>query len=543
MGAASYNTDLTDLVADSATVNDWSALGGGSKAMNVETDYFLEGTRCISKNAWAGADKGMMEDSTLASLTAASGKAVYTWVTHATPGSLAVKSSGGISICLGSSASVFNEYQYAGSDTIDYGAPWICAVVDPDEATQSSGTVTTANMDSYGARANLPVGGPTKGAPFGIDEIRYGRSIEINDGVGAAADFTALALQNDSITNRWGQFQRTPGSAVNFTQQCRLEFGDTTNTTACLFTDSNKNITIPDLEHVATDFIEYDVTQASTVNLTNIAITATSGANTKGNWVTTSATAVTFTGCVFTNMGTFGLSSAYTVLNSTFRSCDSVTQNGATLTGTIFDTSTTATGALIADDLDIVTGCTFNSTASTGYHAVDLGTISATATVAWDNKLNSVASEWTGSAGTTVGSNVDLNAAIDVNVASGQTLTIATTSASTIPTVQNSGSGTVIITANTVVVSVTVRDNDSGSLLSLAHVQLFKTSDYSTVVLSGATSGTGIVQDPAYNYTSDEDVEGWVRQMDIVGTDYVATNISGTITSSGLALAVRLNPI
>jgi hypothetical protein len=361
MAAASYNTDLTDLVADSAATGNWAALGGGASALNIETDYFIQGTRCVTKNAWAGADKGMVEDTTVATLTAASGKAVYTWVTHATPGSLAVKASGGIAICLGSASNALNQYNYAGSDTIDYGAPWICAVVNPDAGTQDSGTVTTANMDTYGARANLPTTGPTKGAPFGIDEIRYGRTIEINDGVGAAANFTDLAIQNDSINNRWGQFQRTPGSAVNFTMQCRLEFGDTTNTTACTFDDSNKNITINNLEHTGTDFIEIDVTQASTVTLTNIGFTATSGANTKGNWVTTSATAVDLTGCVFTNMGTFGLSSAYTLDSCTFRGCGQVTENSATSDGCTFDSPVLAanTAVLVTDDLANCTGASY----------------------------------------------------------------------------------------------------------------------------------------------------------------------------------------
>ena len=49
MGAASYNTDLTDLVADSAATGNWAALGGGSSALNIETDYFIEGTRFTQK--------------------------------------------------------------------------------------------------------------------------------------------------------------------------------------------------------------------------------------------------------------------------------------------------------------------------------------------------------------------------------------------------------------------------------------------------------------------------------------------------------------
>lgn len=332
MANATYRTDLVDKVADSASTGNWSALGGGASGLNVETDYYIQGTRCISKNAWAGAEKGMIEDATLNTLSAGSGNAVYMWITHHTPGSLAVKASGGIQILLGSAANTYNSYYYAGSDTIDYGAPWICAVVDPDQGTQASGTVTTANIDCYGGIANLPTGGPTKGSPFGIDEIRYGRSIFVRDGVGGTAgSFTNIAVDNDNINNRWGQFQRTPGSATNFTMQCRLEFGDTTNTQSCIFTDSNKNITINDLEHVASSFIEFDVTQGSTVSLTSCNFAAASGANTRGNWVTTNATSVTIDSCSFANMGTFSFSSAVTVIDSVFRNCDTISPNAASI--------------------------------------------------------------------------------------------------------------------------------------------------------------------------------------------------------------------
>lgn len=502
MAAASYNTDLTDLVADSATTSNWAALGGGASGLNIETDYFIEGTRCVSKNAWAGAEKGMVEDTTVNTLTALSGNGVYMWVTHLTPGSLAAKASGGIAIQMGSASNTLNKYNYAGSDTIDYGAPWICAVVDPDEATQTSGTVTTANIDTYGATANLPSGGPTKGAPFGIDEIRYGRSIEINDGVGAAANFTDLAVQNDSINNRWGQFQRTPGSATNFTMQCRLEFGDTTNTVACEFEDSSKNITINNLEHVATDFIEFDVTQGSDVTLSSCGFTATAAANTRGNWVTTSAGTVVITSCSFSNMGTFGLSSGYTITGSTFRGCDLITQNAATITGSTIATST-ATSALLIDDASKITSNTFEGDGTTTPgHAVDLGTVSggtsgAPITINWSNSLDNGATNqttWEGSTqGQTLGTQGTANDAITVNVTSGSFCKIAVGAGATIPTVQNTGTGTLEITANEVTLTVTVVDIDTGSPLEGAMVYVTNTGAVATYINKVETNASGQV--------------------------------------------------
>lgn len=502
MAAASYNTDLTDLVADSSATGNWAALGGGASGLNIETDYFIEGTRCVSKNAWAGAAKGMVEDTTNNLLTALSGNAVYTWITHLTPGSLAVKSSGGIDIALGSASNTLNLYHYAGSDTIDYGAPWICAVVDPDQGTQASGTVTTANIDTYGGQANLPTTGPTKGAPLGIDEIRYGRSIEINDGVGASANFTDLAVQNDTLTNRWGQFQRTPGSAKNFTQQCRLEFGDTTNTTACEFSDSDKNITIADLEHVSTSFIEYDVTQGSAVTLTNINLDATAGANTRGNWVTTSAGTIVFNNVNFTNFGTSGYSSTYTINGGTYRGTDLVTANGATFNGTTFAASTSTSSLLLSATSSIVI-CNFDGdeTATPG-HAVDLGTRTGGSsgtplTLSWGSILDNGATNqaiWEGAAQVpTLGTQGTVNSAITVNVPSGSFLKISVSGSGTVPTVQNTGTGSLEITANEVTLSITAIDQDTALAVEGASVYMkLILGDGAAVVANGETDASGV---------------------------------------------------
>jgi hypothetical protein len=448
MAAASYNTDLTDLLSNpdtGETTANWAAIGGGASGLAVETDYFVQGTNCVSKAAWAGAAKGMIEDTTNTTLSSGSGNAVYMWVTHLTPASLGTKAQGGIRVLLGSATNTYNEYYYAGSDTIDYGAPWICAVVDPDNATANSGSVTTATMDCYGAIANLPTTGPTKGAPFGIDATRYGRSIEINDGAGAPANFTDMASANDAVSARWGQFQRTPGSTVNFTMQCRIEFGDTTNTTACTFSDSNKNVTINDLEFVATDFIEFDVTQGSTVSLDSCSFVATSGGNTRGNWVTTSATSVDLTSCTFANMGTFGFDSAYTVTNCTFRGCDQITLGSGSMSNCNVTNATVASGeaAVITSDLDNFSGGSITTT-GTG-HAIELTTASD---ASWTTSTSGYRAGTTGEPITpfVVGSTANGNETVFISATSG-TFNIAVSGVDTPSVAVPSGfSGTINIT-------------------------------------------------------------------------------------------------
>lgn len=92
----------------------------------------------------------------------------------------------------------------------------------------------------------------------------------------------------------------------------------------------------------------------------------------------------------------------------------------------------------------------------------------------------------------------------------------------------------------TVTVQVTVLDDDTGLAIEFAHVQIFE-SDFTTVVLSGATNASGVVS-ASYSYTTDEVITGWARNVDFVANDYEPVDISGTITSTGLILTVRLIP-
>ena len=83
------------------------------------------------------------------------------------------------------------------------------------------------------------------------------------------------------------------------------------------------------------------------------------------------------------------------------------------------------------DNLDIVTGYTFNSS-GTG-HAVDLGTISTTHTVGWSNID-------TGHTAASSG-----NETIVVSVDSGITLTVAVADGASTPSIYNTGLGTVLV--------------------------------------------------------------------------------------------------
>jgi hypothetical protein len=94
----------------------------------------------------------------------------------------------------------------------------------------------------------------------------------------------------------------------------------------------------------------------------------------------------------------------------------------------------------------------------------------------------------------------------------------------------------------TVPVDVTVLDDSTGlPIANTGRVHLVRT-DTKAVIMSSSTNASGVASID-YSYISDVAVQGWVRQMDLVGTDYIPKDIAGTISSQGLSLTVRLSEL
>jgi hypothetical protein len=137
---------------------------------------------------------------------------------------------------------------------------------------------------------------------------------------------------------------------------------------------------------------------------------------------------------------------------------------------------------------------------------------------------NSSATGYSGSNGATG------NETILVNVATGIVLTI--NDEGTGLTYNNTGAGTVSIVTNSVTVRVIAQTGDA-TVIENTRVLLKKVVG-GAVVLSGVTNASGIIEDTAYTYTTDEAVEGWARKSS-VSPYYKQGPISGTITSTGFS--------
>ena len=365
--------------------------------------------------------------------------------------------------------------------------------------------------------------------------------------------FTDLTDADDSTT-RYGILQP---EGVGFSLSGELHFGLATST--IYIQDLNKTINCRDLPVAAgADNFFKIIGVDGTTGVTNIDLQGFTWQGVVGKEFEFNMSALgagdagNFDSSRFISGGTLTFGAQSTVDGATFALCITVVPNGITVNDptfinskavtltnasdeiiggqTILHDTLTSVAFVTTDDFDKITGHDFDNTAGVGW-AVDLGVIAATRADDCD------ANSFTGYSTTVNG-----NKAVKVHVNTGVTYTINVVNGGNLATnlVYNSGPGTLIV-QNAVTIQVTVLDDTTGLGILDARVQLYLTSDYSTSVLNGGTNASGIVSD-SYAYAGDAGVEGWARQFDISGTDYIQKNISGTITTNGFFLTVRLEP-
>ena len=114
MATAVYGTDLT-LIDDAQAVGSYSQTGGGASGLGDETDYFINGTQCISKGGFTLTQKGMVHDDVSAP-TITAGDAVFIWGRQANRNILNTVALSGGAVIMGTSSSVFSGWNVDGSD-------------------------------------------------------------------------------------------------------------------------------------------------------------------------------------------------------------------------------------------------------------------------------------------------------------------------------------------------------------------------------------------------------------------------------------------
>jgi hypothetical protein len=380
MATPVYTTDLTDILAGAGTATGWTALGGGASGIAAETDYFIQGTGCTSKSAFANSTRGMIYNNG-SGVTIPTDGAVLMWQTHQTSNSLDTQVNGGWQALIGSSSTAYYQFYVAGSDTIVYDDRWRCLAINPTVTPSATTGSPTATRQWFGI-LNKMVGGPTKGAPQACDAIRFGRvQYDYTEGdiANGYATFSGAATFNDDITRRYGQIQFSKGT---YFIQGLHNLG--TATAAVDFRDSNKTLNIINTEFVTSAFNAIVINNASSnVELTGITISAL-GTTSKGNFTVNNNATVNIISCTFADMNTFvfgGTNS--TIINTSFNRCNTVTGNNSSFIGCVFNSSTVAadTSAIVwntANDTDGKLDDTTFIKGASAHHAIELGVTSPT---------------------------------------------------------------------------------------------------------------------------------------------------------------------
>lgn len=503
MAAASYTTDLTLLTnADSTTgfTEPTNSAQGGTPVL--EADYFIQGTNCVSKTFNATGVGGLAYTTT--AVTVPTDGAVYTWVYFAAPNAIDTQANGGHQILIGSSTSAYKRYYVAGSNTYTYGG-WVNYPVNYTIAASATVGSPTTSPTTFGAACNV-VNAISKGNPFAVDAIRYGRGSIIVTGGDLAngyATFLGAANTNDTSTNRWGILSLVNGV---YKFQGRLQLGSAT--TAVDFRDQNKTIIIQNTEFVTSAFNSIEILNAgSIVQWTNITILSLSSVS-RGNFSTASGiVAGTIDSCTFTDMGTFNLNAQFMeVFDTTFRRCQTITQGASTMSGCLIDRHAASPG-LTTNNLSDLTDSTFISP-GTG-HAIEItapGTYTA----------NGLIFTGYGATGTT-------NAAIYNN--SGGAVTINVTGGGTVPTYRNgTGASTTVNASANVTLTGLKADSEVRAYVG--------TNPATATELAGTESSST-------SFSFSQSVSGQNGYIQIFHVDYQPVFINITYSSSDASIPVQ----
>lgn len=371
MAAATYTTDLTDIDDGSGTFTEPASAILGTLT-NADTDNFIQGTTSPTKSTGASgapavAGIGILDG---AAHVIASPNAFYCWVFVGAGALIDTLANGGIRLIIGNTSANYRYWNVEGNATFPY-IGWQCIAIETDNGTVAAdGSVgtPTATKQYFGATFNclINIG---KGNPMAIDALRWGRTITILNGDlgNGYATFAGCATTNDSINNKWGQFQAIPGG---YQLQGKLLLG-TTGSTTVDFRDSNKSIAIAISRKTATTFNAIEIQHASSrVDWDSCVFTAL-GTNSRGTVTVTDNCDVNISSCSFTGMDTFTFLSATDVLNSTFRGCNAVTATGSNLSGTQILVPTVAAdaSALVWTDTTETDGKLDNMSFSKGTNA------------------------------------------------------------------------------------------------------------------------------------------------------------------------------
>jgi len=594
MAASNVSTDLVLLANAETYATDNSGVGGaweifggaGGSSPGIGEDFAIEGTNAIDMKITSSNGRRGITFAPNTARALGTDEMFYVWTYVATNGILTQPAipagTTPVGLCLFSGNSTNNNYQHyrvTGSFR-EKGRSGECYGWVPDSVTSfPNGTeayervgTPASPWDNIGATAEFSAN--SKGSNFAVDSIRQGTGTYLTDGeVANPGTFDRFSSINGSVTPKPGCVVEPIENVFEILGVIAIGIASTgvSETATCVFTDSSgatiafKEISGGANVNLRNKFIIGGSATTVTINSASFKQLGNSSGTLSAQVILKDSSLSKFTSCNFVNIGNWTLTSTNT--NNFFTSCNfrslKVTSSSATpgivdasngnfsftrclFTDSEISSNTMSAGdALLAAPLNKIQECTFetlSSTIGTG-HAVNAGTVTTSQTYTW----NSTAAVGTGNNEFAATDGSTGHEVIRINYTdTGAPLTIEYTGGATVPSVYNTGAGTVNVVAQQVNFELTsikdateIRIINASTNAEIAGVEDVTGGSGTTINNGSGTitvSGSTDLNTVNYAYTYSSDVA--IKIAVINREEYEILYIQSTLTNANQSTQV-----
>lgn len=439
----------------------WTDLGGGKASL--ETDFRYQGSNSVSEKV--GTSEGGVAYTDPTGVDLSTTPTVFIAKVLATTSGILnnIGATGGkIELGSGGTRTNYSQYYVVGGDTYPIKGGWLIIPVDPNAtASNTPGTAPTlTSIDYFGWATTFTGTSKVENVIMdAVDTLPSGKGLVVEGGTGAdpvASISNFVSFDEGTSTNRYGIISTTEGAnIINGTLSIG---GDSAGASAqTSYTDNNEVIIFPGalfLSQPGFFGINYNLHNSSTVITINNCFhksegdSAQSDADTRPDYIVGSNNGtLTVSGAVYDTFRKFEMTDAASFSACTFAGGADIFHNNASITGCAINNMTDSSAiTTLASYMVNLTDTSFSKTSGTVGHAINLGLVAQAGDDAITLNALTFTGYGTGTTGTFTGAITRDSAAMSVSVGAGNTFTINVDGNSTVPTIENLGTGDVVVT-------------------------------------------------------------------------------------------------
>lgn len=439
----------------------WTDLGGGKASL--ETDFRYQGSNSVSEKV--GTSEGGVAYTDPTGVDLSTPPTVFIAKVLATTSGILnnIGATGGkIELGSGGTRGDYNQYYVVGGDTYPIKGGWLIIPVDPNATASNTpgATPTLTSIDYFGWATTFTGTSKVENVIMdAVDTLPSGKGLVVEGGTGAdpvASISNFVSFDEGTSTNRYGIISTTEGANI-ITGTLSIG-GDSASASAqTSYTDNNQVIIFPGalfLSQPGFFGINYNLHNSSTVITINNCFhksegdSAQSDADTRPDYIVGSNNGtLTVSGAVYDTFRKFEMTDAASFSACTFAGGAGIFHNNASITGCAINNMTDSSAiTTLASYMVNLTDTSFSKTSGTVGHAINLGLVAQAGDDAITLNALTFTGYGTGTTGTFTGAITRDSASMSVSVGAGNTFTINVDGNSTVPTIENLGTGDVVVT-------------------------------------------------------------------------------------------------